>query len=73
MENQEQTNARNAINILVQASEVYVAGLDQLGKNFIAPQVQAALQIVAGLVNEKFPGDAATPAVASETAPAKEA
>lgn len=55
MENQDAVNANNAVQIVAKASEGYLNGLDELAKTFVTPQLQAAINIFAGLVTEKFP------------------
>lgn len=69
MSNENAQNERNAVQILALAGEGYIGGLDELSKNFVTPQVRAALQIFAQIVAERNPQDAPV-AVEAEGAPA---
>jgi hypothetical protein len=54
MENTLEQNERNALKILMLATDSYLKGQDELGKNFIAPQAQAAAEILNNLLNERW-------------------
>lgn len=69
METPEKTNANNAVQILAKAAEAYLNSLtDEMSKSFTVPQVNASLQIFAGLVAEKFPEGDSVPAAANDEA-----
>jgi hypothetical protein len=55
----EKTQVFNALQILAKASGSYVKGLDDLARNFTEPQVNAAVQILGGLLNHVYPDAAA--------------
>lgn len=66
---EQQQNEINAVKILAVASDGYLNSLDELGKNFITPQVRAAMQIVANIVSERNP----EPAPEAQVVPEPEA
>lgn len=45
----------NSLQILAKAAENYVLGLDELARNFVAPQIQAAINHLAQLVQPMSP------------------
>lgn len=64
-------NELNALQILAKAGEFYVGTLDDLAKNFVGPQVNAAVEIFSNILKEKHAAPAAVPAappVAQESA-----
>lgn len=54
MENTPEQNERNALKILLLATEQYLKAQDELGRNFIAPQAQAAAEILNNVLNERW-------------------
>lgn len=64
MENSLEQNERNALTILTLATEQYLKSQDELGRNFVAPQAQAAAEILNGVLNERW-------GVAAEVVPAE--
>lgn len=67
MENTQEQNERNALKILLVATEQYLKGQDELGRNFIAPQAQAAAEILTTALNDRW-GTAATSAMVADAA-----
>lgn len=47
-------NERNSLKILLLATEQYLKSLDELGRNFVAPQAQAAAEILTNLLNDRW-------------------
>ena len=65
--NEQAQNEINAVQILAKASEFYLTTIDELAKNFVSPQIYAAIQILTGVVNERNPQDGqAAPAMPAE-------
>lgn len=58
-----ETNERNALRILILAVEQYMKGQDELGRTFIGPQAQAAVQILSVALDQRWApaGDGSTP------------
>jgi hypothetical protein len=50
---QAKQNELNALQILAKAGEFYVNTLDDLAKNFVGPQVNAAVQIFNQILTER--------------------
>jgi hypothetical protein len=53
--NEQEQNERNSLRILAVAAEEYLKGADELGKNFIGPQVRAAGEILNAVINGRWP------------------
>lgn len=78
MDHEQAQNEKNAVQILAMAAESYLTTLDGLSKNFVTPQVTAAVQILQQIIEERNPGLTAVPAEDTENpaeaaAPAKAA
>lgn len=70
--NEQEQNERNALQILALAAEKYLEAQDELGKNFIGPQVKAAVEILNAANNEKW-GNGANPAATEAALPVEDA
>lgn len=69
MENTPEQNERNALKILLLATEQYLKGQDELGRSFVAPQAQAAAEILTNILNERWGTNAPEAEAAPEEAP----
>ena len=61
--NSKEQNERSALKILAIAAEQYLKTQDELGRNFIGPQAQAAIEIINEVLNERW----GNPEVETET------
>ena len=52
--NSQEQNERSALKILAIAAEQYLKSQDELGRNFIGPQAQAAIEIINDVLNERW-------------------
>lgn len=71
MENTPEQNERNALKILMLATEQYLKMQDELGRNFIAPQAQAAAEILTGVLDQRWGASAEAVPAEVEAAPAE--
>jgi hypothetical protein len=55
MDNQQEQNERNSLKILFLAAEQYLKNQDELGRNFIQPQIHAAGEILNSVLNQRWP------------------
>ena len=69
MENTPEQNERNALKILMLATEQYLKSQDELGRNFIAPQAQAAAEILNAVLDSRWGAPAEAAVEAAEEAP----
>jgi cellobiose-specific phosphotransferase system component IIB len=66
MENDRATNEGNALKILAMAAEQYLKVQDELSRNFVGPQVRAAVEVIGAILEERNGAPVATVVPAEE-------